>query len=345
VVYKLEELMGKRTFSSSLIAVLLVFALVPHQSIVTAEGFNWAALVNAEAAAQAAENEAAQDTNEAPKKKSGNSFTRTLGAPFRALSRLFGGNDSKKSEQSSTRKISEKEAAAFESAKVSRVKDARSDDSAPPSPAVNLNQPAEVHLQNGRGLLNAGRVNEAIAELTAAESVAPKSAEVQNLLGVAYGSKGMTDRALKSFEAAVRADKDNAQYLNNYGFLLLKTSDFESAVKYLKRAAKLSPNDARIWNNLAIAQCQRGKLDDALQSFVRAVGEYDGQVNMAAQLLAQGLGQEAIKHLEVAQSLRPESIEVLTRLAGLYRMTGRITDAETARRNLLALQTSAEVRK
>jgi type IV pilus assembly protein PilF len=334
--------MGKRTYSSSLIAVVLVLALVPHHSVVTAEGFNWAALMNEEAAAQAAKNETAQETTETSKKKSGNSFARALGAPFRAFGCLFGGCKSKKSEPSSARKISEKDAATFESAKLSRVKDARVEDSAP---AVDLNQPADVHLQKGRELLSAGKVNEAIAELTAAESLDPKSAEIQNLLGVAYGSKGMTDRALKAFEAAVHSDKDNAQYLNNYGFLLLKTNNFEAAVKQLKRAAKLSPNDARIWNNLATAQCQRGKFDDAYQSFVHAVGEYDGHVNMAAQLLAQGFGQEAIKHLEVAQSLRPESIEVLTRLAGLYRMTGRITDAETVRRNLLALQTSAEVQK
>ena len=193
--------------------------------------------------------------------------------------------------------------------------------------------------------MSAGKVNEAIAELTAAQSADPKSAEIQNLLGVAYGSKGMNDSAFKAFEAAIKADKNNAQYLNNYGFLLIKTSNFETAIKHLKRAAKLSPNDARIWNNLAIAQCQREKFDDALQSFVRAVGEYDGRVNMAAQLLAQGFGQEAIKHLEVAQSLRPDSIEVLSRLAGLYRMTGRITDAEATRRNLLALQALAEVQK
>jgi Flp pilus assembly protein TadD len=193
--------------------------------------------------------------------------------------------------------------------------------------------------------LNAGKVNEAIAELTAAQSVDPKSAEIQNLLGIAYGSKGMNDRALKAFEAAVRADKDNARYLNNYGYLLLQTSNFEAALKQLKRAAKLSPNDARIWNNLAIAQCQREKFDEAYQSFVRAVGEYNAHVNMGAQLLAQGRGQEAIKHLEVANSLRPESVEVLARLAGLYRMTGRITDAENARRNLLALQTSAAAQK
>jgi Flp pilus assembly protein TadD len=150
---------------------------------------------------------------------------------------------------------------------------------------------------------------------------------------------------LKAFEAAVKADKDNAQYLNNYGFLLLKTSNFEAATKYLKRAAKLSPADARIWNNLAVAQCQRGKFDEALQSFVQAVGEFDARVNMAAQLLSQGMAQEAVKHLEVAHAMRPNSIDVLTRLTGLYNMTGRVSDAAVTRKTLLALQTSAEVQK
>ena len=338
--------MAKSTLSS-LMAIILLVALVAQPNVVTADGYDWAALAAAEAASEAAENETAQETAETPKKKSGNKFARALGAPFRALGRLFGGGNNggnRKNEPSSARKISEKEAATFESAKVSRVKDARDDDSGSTPPVV-LGQPAGVHLQNGRQLLSAGKVNEAIAELTAAQSADPKSAEMQNLLGVAYGSKGLTDRALKAFEAAVRADKNNAQYLNNYGFLLLQTSNFEAAVKHLKRAAKLSPNDARIWNNLAIAQCQSGKFEEAYQSFVHAVGEYDGRVNMATQLLAQGLGQEAIKHLEVAQALRPDSTEVLSRLAGLYRMTGRITDAETARRNLLALQTSAAAQK
>jgi len=330
---------------ATFLAVILLVVLVAQPSVVTAEGYDWAALVAAEEAAQVAENEAAQETAETTKKKSGNSFARALGAPFRALGRLFGGGSNKKSEQSASRKSSEKEEVTFETSKIVRVRDARSEGSGSTTPPVVLNQPAGVHLQKGRELLNAGKVNEAIAELSAAQSVDPKSAEIQNLLGVAYGSKGMNDSALKAFEAAVRADKDNAQYLNNYGYLLLQTSNFEAALKQLKRAAKLSPNDARIWNNLAIAQCQRAKFDEAYQSFVRAVGAYDAHVNMAAQLLAQGLGQEAIRHLEIANSLRPESVEVLARLAGLYRMTGRITDAENARRNLLALQTSAAAQK
>ena len=337
--------MAKSTLASSLMAVIILLAVVPFHRVVTAEGFDWAALTAAEEAAQA-DNDVDQETSATTekKKKKGNGFARALSAPFRAIGRLFSGDGSKKNEQQASRKISEKEAATFESAKVSRIRDARVENQEPAAAGAIAEAP-DVHLQRGREFLSAGKVNEAISELTAAQSADPKSAEIQNLLGVAYGNKGMIDRALKSFEAAVRGDKNNAQYLNNYGFLLLRTSNFENAEKYLKRAVKLSPNDARIWNNLAIAQCQRGNFEEAYQSFARAVGEFDARVNMATQLLAQGMGQEAIKHLEVAQSLRPGSIEVLSRLAGLYRMTGRISDAEVARRNLVALQTSAEVQK
>ena len=337
--------MAKSTFASSLMAVVLVLALVPYHRVATAEGFDWTALAAAEAEADAGEAEIDQETSETPKKKKGNGFARALGAPFRALGRLFGGGggNSKKTEPATARKISTKDAETFESAKITRVTDARIE--APQSVVTVSAAPVDVHLQRGRELLSAGNVNEALAELTAAQSADPKSAEIQNLLGVAYGSKGMPDRALKAFEAAVKADKNNAQYLNNYGFLLIKTSNFEAALKHLKRAAKISPSDPRILNNLAVAQCQRGKFDDGLQSFVQAVGEFDGRVNMAAQLLSQGLGQEAIKHLEVAHSLRPNSTDVLARLAGLYNMTGRVTDAAVARKTLLALQTSAEVQK
>ena len=89
--------MAKSTFASSLMAVILIMALVPYHRVATAEGFDWAALAAAEAAADADETEIEQETSEAPqKKKKGNSFARALGAPFRALGRIFGGGNNKK---------------------------------------------------------------------------------------------------------------------------------------------------------------------------------------------------------------------------------------------------------
>ena len=291
-----------------------------------------------------------EDSAEKPKKE-GNGFLRALKAPFKAFGRLFGGK--KKSENNELQRISEKDQKKFEIVPKVVINDARV---TPTEASTKEASTAEVkrtatnsnyamHLAKGRELLNAGDVNGAVGELTIAASIDPKSAETRNLLGVAYETKGLRRLALESFKAAVEADKNNAEYLNNYGFLLFKNGDNDTATKYLKRAAKLSPNDARVWNNLGLVQCQRRKFDDAFQSFVRAVGEFNGHVNLAAQLYAQGYAKEAIKHLELAQKMEPNSVDVLAKLVSLYEMTGRLTDAETARRSIVALRTFADANK
>lgn len=336
--------MQKHLLLSSGLTLMLVLVLLPFTSVHTAASFDWSSgardeSVFDESASDTVTDNNAETASDAPKKR-GNGFVRALGAPFRALGRLFGRG--KKQEQTA-RGITEKEAAKFESNKVTRITDARS-----PAPTASAAEPSlspvDVHLQSGRERLAAGDLNGAIAELTQVQS-ARDFAEVQNLLGIAYEGQGLRERALESFRAAVKAEKKNPQYLNNYGFLLFKNNDFEAATKYLKRAAKGSPNDARIWNNLALAQCERGKFDDALESFVRAVGAFHGRLNIAAQLSRRGYAKDAIEHLEKAQALQPNSTEVLAKLVDLYAMTGRSTDANNARRVLTALQTTAEANK
>jgi len=284
-------------------------------------------------------------------KEDGNDFVQALKAPFKALGRLFGG----KKKDNKVERISEKDLRRFESVPAQIVTDAKTPKQETPNKetANDVSRAAVVpgeseyssHLKRGQDLLNAGDLNGAIAELTLAASLDSKSGEANNLLGVAYEGKGLRDRALQSFKAAVQADKDNAEYLNNYGFLLFKNNDLDDATKYLKRAVKLSPNDARIWNNLGLVQCRRGKFDDAFGSFARAVGDFNGHLNVAAQLSRAGYAKEAIKHLEKAQTLQPNSADVLAQLVGLYEMTGRREDAETARRSIVALRTSADAKK
>ena len=278
----------------------------------------------------------------------GNGFLRALKAPFKAIGRLFGGG--KKNDGGKLERISKKDLKRFESVPArtvttTSVTPAETSSRTNPATIVTSGSEYSIHLNNGRERLNAGDFNTAITELSRAASLDPKSADAMNLLGVAYEGKGLRDRALQSFKTAIQADKNNTEYLNNYGFLLFKNNDFEEATKYLKRAAKLSPNDARIWNNLGLAQCRRGKFDDAFESFVRAVGEFNGHVNIAAQLLAHGYAKDATNHLEQAQKMQPNSTDVLARLVRVYELTGRVSDAETARRSIIALQTSADANK
>lgn len=339
----------KRTLLSSLLAAGLLFGLAQHHSVTTAGVFDWSTLpfeeplvdVDAEAEADDTEDPASE-----PKKK-GNGFFRAISKPFRAVGRLFGGG-SKKNEQQAKRSSS-KDASKFESVNVTRIKDARSDaqlqDSTAQQSSGSDATQANSALQTARELINAGNFDSAIAELSTLASLNPSDAEVQNLLGVAFEGKGLRHRALQSFYLAVRLDDDNAQYLNNYGFLLYKNGDLETATKYLRRAAKRSPRDPRIWNNLGLTLSQRGKFNDAYESFARAVGPFHGHLNVAVKLQEQGHAKDAIKHLEKAQALRPNSIDVLSKLVSLYEMTGRISDAETARRSLVALKTFADANK
>lgn len=284
-------------------------------------------------------------------KQEGNGFLRALKAPFKAFGRIFGGGKkNEKNEQNKIQRISSDDAKRFESVPARIVTDTRtiSKEATNDGHRTTIAAAASeysIHLQMGREKLNAGDLNNAIAELSLALSLEPKSAEVMNLLGVAYEAKGLRKRALDSFKAAVEADKNSSDYLNNYGFLLFKNNDFEDATKYLKRAAKLSPNDPRIWNNLGLVQSQRGKFDDAFKSFARAAGDFNAHLNIAAQLSTQGRAKDAIEHLEIAKELQPESVDVLAKLVSLYELTGRVSDAEATRRSIVALKTFADAKK
>ena len=345
--------MSKRTVGSSLLAAILFLVLVQNPSVTTAMRMDWSDLptesVEVDDSTSIDEQTAATDSTTVKKKKGGNGFARAISAPFRALGRLFGGGNKKNDQQA--RRSSDKDMKQFESTVGTRIKDARVQSPAPAEQQAAASEPTlavsalSLNIMEGRAALNKGNLDEAVAKLSNAASVDSKNAEVQNLLGVAFEGKGMRKRALDSFANAVQLSKDNAQYLNNYGFLLYLNGDLEAATKYLKRAAKLAPNDARIWNNLGLTQSKREKFDDAYESFARAVGEFNGHINVAAQLQQHGYAKDAIKHLEKAQAMKPNSPDLLAKLVSLYEMTGRHTDAETARRSLVALKTFADANK
>ena len=263
----------------------------------------------------------------APKQK-GNGFVRVIKSPFKAIGRLFGGGK----DDGRPRRMTEKDAKKFESAGVLRVNDART----PVAPkSEDSGQTGEL-LAEGRALLNKGMVNESINRLSRAASEEPQ-AEVFHLLGIAYDRKGLREMASESYERALKISPNNVQILNDFGYSLYRSGDYGKAVERLKRAAKYAPNNQRIWNNLGLAQSQLGKYDDACKSFVRARGELEGRLNIAAVLERAGRDKDAIKHYEAARRLAPVATKVLQRLIVLYNRTGKSEEAEEARRALAAI--------
>jgi Flp pilus assembly protein TadD len=283
-----------------------------------------------------------------------NGFLGALKAPFRAIGKLFGGG---KKNKIKLERISEKDAKKFESTPAVQTTNSTlvpavsssgeatdvsgMTTSGQKTSAEALETIALDHLAKGRSLLNSHDLNGAIGELSMAASANPKLSEASTLLGVAYWRKGLRDVAQRSFETAVRINKDDPQNLNNLGYLFYENGDYENATKYFKRAAKLAPNDPLIWNNLGLAQAERGHFDDAYESFARAQGDYKGHLNVAARLEREGSAKRAIKHLEKALVLKPNSADVLAKLVDLYDSTGNEKQAESARSALLVVRTIA----
>jgi tetratricopeptide (TPR) repeat protein len=313
--------MSKRT----IIAIVIAFVLsVGISALWSAE----TVVRNGDTDANILEDGGSEAGPSTPEKKKGNRVARFFTAPFRAVGHLFGGGK----DDGKPRRMTEKDAQKFESAPVTRISDSRSEPASPPSASGS----AREHVATGRALLLTGRVNEAIAELSLAVSLNPRSSEANNLLGLAYDRKGMGERAKDSYEKAVSIEED-AQTLNNLGFSLYQNGNYRAAVDRLKRAAKLAPGDQRILNNLALAQSRLGKYDDAFKSFARAGGEVTGRLNVATMLERAGRDEDAIKHYEAALRLQPKSSVALRRVTELYQRVGRMADAQVSRQVLTNL--------
>lgn len=261
-------------------------------------------------------------------KKNGNKVIRVLAAPFKAFGKLFGGKDR-------LERMNEKDAEKFASVGVSRINDSRY----PEPDKVSVSGSAKEHLAAGREFLLAGRLNQAITELTTAVSLDPKLTEAHNLLGVAYDKKGFGDRAKESFERAVKIEED-ADTLNNLGFSFYQNGNYRAAVDRLKRAAKLAPNDERILNNLGLAFCRLGKIEEAYKAFARATGPLTGNLNTAKMLERFGREDDAIRYYEAARGIDPGNTFALRRLADLYQRVGRAAESESARAALAVVLAS-----
>jgi Flp pilus assembly protein TadD len=265
----------------------------------------------------------------APKKKGGGLFGKILKAPFRAVGKIFG----KGGDDGRVARMTEKDAERFESAGVVRVEDR---DNRRPE-VKDEGGSARDYLERGRAMLEGGRLNDAIAELSRATSLDPKLSQAHSLLAVAYERKGLRDRADDSYRRAIDVNERDPEALNNLGYSLYLNGNYRASVDKLKRAAKLAPTDARILNNLALAQARLGKYDDAYKNFARAGGEFSGHANVAALLVRAGREEKAVEHLEAARKLQPESQNVLRQLAELYERTGRADRAADARHTLASI--------
>jgi Tfp pilus assembly protein PilF len=164
---------------------------------------------------------------------------------------------------------------------------------------------AAARLELGSALMEAGLLNEAAAELSAAVIQEPaninailqlarahlarkdvpaagralesavargvQSAEVYAALAEVYEVSGHVENAIPAMRLAIERDAGNESYRFRYAMLLTDTKAPAAAVIRVQEALKEFPNSVKLWFALGVAQSANNQTTDAVQAFERAL--------------------------------------------------------------------------
>src|SRR6267143_50790 len=168
----------------------------------------------------------------------------------------------------------------------------------------------QKEVTKGLEALRAGKLDEAVKHLGAAQHMAPKEAEIPSLLGMVYEKKSDIATARRYWDQAIQLDPKHLASLLAYGDSLLRQKDMAGARKYLDEAVEAGPNSWRAHSLLAAALLQENSYVETVSHAVRAIDIGKSEANSARLTLGQALAfqhqnQQAIPVLEAYIAGRP----------------------------------------
>ncbi len=165
--------------------------------------------------------------------------------------------------------------------------------------------PGPAALMEGKKMLDAGKTDEAIAELKTATTLMQTNAAAWNYLGVAYHRAGLLTSAVEAYSQALRFDRELLEARFNLGCVLLdqnrpdaakteftaytmrrpnviegfiklgsaqmRTRDLAGAERSFREALKISATDVEALNALGMVAAQLNRPRDAAESFTKAL--------------------------------------------------------------------------
>ena len=198
---------------------------------------------------------------------------------------------------------------------------------------------AKAHNNLALALVELGRPAEAVGHFQASLAIEPK-AEIYSDLGFAFEQLGKPQEALASYRTALELDpqcasahlnlavtavragdltaaeahyrsalpgRPTAETHNGLGYVLRRQGRSEEAIAEFRKAVDIDPHFTPAYNNLADALEQAGKLDEAAESYRRALAEKPsaaGYSALARVLRELGRPDEAAQQLSKAQALQ-----------------------------------------
>jgi len=143
----------------------------------------------------------------------------------------------------------------------------------PPSTQTTQNAALQAALE----ALQNDRLNEALRDLTAAESQQPSDARIRNFRGIVLVRMGRTNEAADEYQEAIRLDPALEDAYKNLGFLEWTEHHLESARARLQRAVELDPEDSFAHYYLGRVQLDAGLYESAFQELDRSGMEWPAE--------------------------------------------------------------------
>ncbi|MFL6307003.1 MAG: tetratricopeptide repeat protein [Candidatus Sulfotelmatobacter sp.] len=143
----------------------------------------------------------------------------------------------------------------------------------------------DQEFQSAVSQYHAGNFAAAAAQLEKLVSVAPKSFEVHELLGLVYAAQSKNRQSIDQLQVAVRLKPDSAAARTNLATTLLRAGQSALAEEQFHKALSLEPNDFQANHNLAEFYLQSGKIMEALPLLEKAQqinpSSFDNGYNLA----------------------------------------------------------------
>ena len=131
----------------------------------------------------------------------------------------------------------------------------------------------------------AGRTADAERVLRQMLTTDPNNANALNYLGYILAERGdQLDEAIRLVRRALEQEPENGAYLDSLGWAYFRKGDMNEAEKYLSAAAARLPKNSEIQDHLGDLHARRGRWQDAIGAWTRAVeGDADDAEKAAIQ--------------------------------------------------------------